>query len=199
MLGMASTWTLTRAVQLLSQQLKGCVSHSRCVVSSVIQHKQARGLKLSLLPVKPSRQWLLLLSPVSFGSGNHSYPQRRWQASPPSPSPLLRRVVSSRTSLHRRRRREGGLRRRYTKHPSEAIISYDSCHAYSRTLPPVGPLSNLIVSAPTPPSRANTRRRGSLSMSISASFSCCWSTCRFSFAALQALVSPCSRLLPHVS
>ncbi|KAL6812906.1 hypothetical protein GGI42DRAFT_313201 [Trichoderma sp. SZMC 28013] len=78
-------------------------------------------------------------------------PQRRWLASPPSASPLLRRVVSCRPSLHRRRRREEGLRRRYTKHPSEAIISYDSSRAYSRTLSPGGPLSNLIVSAPTPP------------------------------------------------
>lgn len=45
---------------------------------------------------------------------------------------------------------KGGLCRHYTKHPSEAIISYDSAHAYSRTRSPMGPLSNLIVSAPTP-------------------------------------------------
>lgn len=170
------------------------------VVFSVIQQKQALGLKLSLLPVEPSTSMAALLCSALVSLAPESQLSATALAGFISLSPLLRRVVSCRPSLHRRGRKERGLRRHYTKHPSEAIISYDSSHAYSRTLSPVGPLSNLIVSAPTPPSRANTRRRGSaLDVDL----------CFFLFAAgahvdsrslhYMALVSPCSRFAPHVS
>ncbi|KAM6478323.1 hypothetical protein HDV62DRAFT_190064 [Trichoderma sp. SZMC 28011] len=53
------------------------------VVFSVIQQKQALGLRLSLLPVEPSTSMAALLCFHHFG--NRNYPQRRWQASSPCP------------------------------------------------------------------------------------------------------------------
>lgn len=163
-------------------QLDGCVSHSRCVMLCFC-HPAETG---SRVEIEFASRGAINVN----GCSALLSPLRKSQLSATalagfiSLSPLLRRVVSCRPSLHRRQRKERGLRRHYTKHPSEAIISYDSSHAYSRTLSPVGPLSNLIVSAPTPPSRANTRRRGSaLDVDLLLLSLCCWSTCRFSFAA----------------
>lgn len=89
MLGMASTLTRAASNHHGAATRWLCFTSTMCnVVFSVIQQKQALGLKLSLLPVEPSTSMAALLcsaltSPVWLPS--HNCPQRRWQASSPCP------------------------------------------------------------------------------------------------------------------
>lgn len=104
-----------------------------------------------------------------------------------------RHVVYEYEYLGTEKKGKRGLRRQCSKRPSEAMIPYDSSHMHIHALFPMGPPQQLECLRSNS-SRANTRRRGNMSLSISSPFSCCSSTRWSSFATLHApsaLASTC--------
>ncbi|KAL7795476.1 hypothetical protein V8C43DRAFT_25449 [Trichoderma afarasin] len=168
------------------------------VVFSVIQQKQALGLKLSLLPVEPSTSMATLLSPVQFGSQVTTIRNGAGKLHLLVPLASACRIVSSIFTPKTTKRKRFASALHQASIRSHHLVRLFSCiftHAFPRGTP-----QQLDCLRPNSSSRANTRRRGSaLDVDL----------CFFLFAAgahvdsrslhYMALVSPCSRFAPHVS
>ncbi|QYT04832.1 hypothetical protein H0G86_011735 [Trichoderma simmonsii] len=201
MLGMASTLTRAASNHHGAATRWLCFTFTMCnVVFSVVQQKQALGLKLSLLPVEPSTSMaaLLLLSPVQFGSRVTTIRNGAGRLHLLVPLASTCRIVSSIFTPKTTKRRRFASALHQASIRSHHLVRLFSC-IFTHAFPRGTPQQLDCLRSNSSFSRQYTPAGKPLDVDLCFFLSVAGAHVDSRSLHYMALVSPCSRFAPHVS